>query len=102
VNARKPTVKTLVQPPYARLDEERIVEFTFPSTGVGGLISFRTCKDGRQLVDIYRVDPSIEVQAPTERQPAKPAVRGLTPALIALMRAYLNTPGACLMNIRRG
>lgn len=39
---------------------ERIAEFTFPD-GSGGLISLRTDREGRNIVEVYRADPSIIV-----------------------------------------
>lgn len=43
---------------------ERIVEVSFPG-GAGGLISLRVLPDGRNLIELYRLDPSIIARLPT-------------------------------------
>jgi hypothetical protein len=46
---------------YADKTRERIVEFSDPVLGVGGLISFRRCDDGTLLVQAYRCDEKVQV-----------------------------------------
>lgn len=55
---------------------ERIVEFSFPS-GTGGLISFRTLRDGTDQVEVYRHDQNVRVSGGGWTDPAaKQEVRG--------------------------
>ncbi len=46
---------------YADKRRERIIEFTDPVTGKGGLISFARLDDGRLLLQPYRLDEGVEV-----------------------------------------
>jgi hypothetical protein len=63
---RKPTVITKCVANAYTGDNERIVEFCDreASEPTGGLIAFRRLPDGKLLVSVYNVDPTVEVRAP--------------------------------------
>jgi hypothetical protein len=66
---QRPSVKTkCVAGQYAAANE-RIVEFSGP-TGTGGLISFTAGPEGKLLVQLYRLDPLVQVRVCQECQPA--------------------------------
>ena len=48
---------------YANKHRERIIEFTDPETGLGGLISFRRSEDGKLYVNPYNFDAGVVVVA---------------------------------------
>lgn len=96
--AKKPRVLTKCGANHHASDDERIVEFSFPSivgTGsssgcryehAGGLISFRRSSvDGTPIVNVYRLDPQVRVyvsNAP-EQTIAPPAPRRITVYLLS-------------------
>ena len=63
---RKPTVLTKCVANTYTGDNERIIEFVDreASEPTGGLIAFRRLSDGRLLVSVYNVDPTVEVRGP--------------------------------------
>lgn len=63
---RRPTIKTpCVADRYADRSRERIAEIGFYGAGVnaGALVSARVTGDGRALINVYAVDPKIDVRA---------------------------------------
>lgn len=63
----KPTIKCLVRPRHAAVDET-IVEFS-TRKGVGGLMSLRETDTGGLVLDLYRLDTGVTVRGP------KPVIR---------------------------
>jgi len=58
---RKPSVQTKCVASQYGAATERIVEFSDPNTGKGGLISIRPLDNGNLAVDVYRCDPGVIV-----------------------------------------
>lgn len=61
---RKPRVTVKCVANARAADNERIVEFSDPRTGKGGLLSLRLMDDGTLYVEAYRLDEGVVVAAP--------------------------------------
>jgi len=73
--------------------DEKIVEFT-GKDGVGGLIAIRQRDDGTVLVELYRLDAKVFVEAPPDNQATRPWKSPLDVARdIVRMRKARKEPG---------